>query len=113
MVDLGILRGNVKNLIKKQKHKKYYPHGIGHWMGLDVHDPAPYRDAKNREIPLQEGMVLTIEPGLYIDKRDLSVPQKYRGIGIRIEDDILVTKDGYKNLSKNIAKSVEEIENAN
>jgi Xaa-Pro aminopeptidase len=113
MVDLGILRGNVKNLIKKQKHKKYYPHGIGHWMGLDVHDPAPYRDAKNREIPLQEGMILTIEPGLYIDKRDLSVPQKYRGIGIRIEDDILVTKDGYKNLSKNIAKSVEEIENAN
>ncbi|MDD2652672.1 MAG: aminopeptidase P N-terminal domain-containing protein [Sulfurimonas sp.] len=110
MVELGILSGDVKELIKKQKHKKYYPHGIGHWMGIDVHDQAPYRDAKNQEIPLQKGMVLTIEPGLYIDAKDKSVPKKYRGIGIRIEDNILVTKDGCENLSSSIAKSIEEIE---
>jgi len=110
MVELGILKGDYKELIKQQKHKRYYPHGIGHWMGLDVHDPAPYKDLKEREIPLQKGMVLTIEPGLYIDKNDKHVPKKYRGIGIRIEDDILVTKDGCENLSHYIAKTIEEIE---
>ncbi|MDQ1244275.1 MAG: Xaa-Pro aminopeptidase [Campylobacterota bacterium] len=110
MVELGILKGNYKKLIKLQKHKKYYPHGIGHWMGIDVHDPAPYRDKKHREIPLQKGMVLTIEPGIYIDKDDKSVPERYRGIGIRIEDNILVTKDGYENLSSAIAKTVDEVE---
>jgi len=110
MVELGILKGSYKKLIKLQKHKKYYPHGIGHWMGIDVHDPAPYKDEKEREIPLQKGMVLTIEPGIYIDKDDTSVPKKYRGIGIRIEDDILVTKDGCENLSSAIAKTIDEVE---
>lgn len=110
MIELGILKGSLKKAIKEQKHKKYYPHGIGHWMGLDVHDPAPYRDKNNKEVPLCEGMVLTIEPGLYIDKDDKSVPKKFRGIGIRIEDDILVTKDGYENLSANIAKSIKDVE---
>lgn len=110
MVRLGILKGDYKKLIELKKHKKYYPHGIGHWMGIDVHDPAPYRDGKNREIALDEGMVLTIEPGLYIDKNDKSVPKRYRGIGIRIEDDILVTKTGYENLSASIPKSIDEIE---
>ena len=109
MVSLGILRGDVKKLIKKAKHKKYYPHGIGHWMGLDVHDEAPYKSKKGKEIPLEAGMVLTIEPGLYIDEADRSVPKRYRGIGIRIEDDILVTKEGYENLSSDIAKEIEEI----
>ncbi|MBW6488117.1 aminopeptidase P N-terminal domain-containing protein [Sulfurimonas sp.] len=110
MVELGILKGNYKKLVKLQKHKRYYPHGIGHWMGIDVHDPAPYKDKKHREIPLQKGMVLTIEPGIYIDKDDKSVPERYRGIGIRIEDNILVTKDGYENLSSAIAKTVDEVE---
>jgi Xaa-Pro aminopeptidase len=110
MIKLGILKGNYKKLIKKQKHKKYYPHGIGHWMGLDVHDPAPYINYDDKEIALDKGMVLTIEPGLYIDKNDKSVPKKYRGIGIRIEDDILVTKDGHENLSSSIAKTIQEIE---
>ncbi|QOY54145.1 aminopeptidase P N-terminal domain-containing protein [Candidatus Sulfurimonas marisnigri] len=110
MVKLGILKGDYKELIKNKKHKKYYPHGIGHWMGLDVHDTAPYLDDKKKEIPLKKGMVLTIEPGLYIDKDDKNVPKEYRGIGIRIEDDILVTQNGYKNLSIGIAKTIEEIE---
>ena len=106
MVKLKILKGDVKRLIKNKAYERYYPHGIGHWMGLDVHDEAPYKDKNNKEIPLKKGMVLTIEPGLYIDKNDKKVPKKYRGIGIRIEDNILVTKNKYKNLSKDIVKKV-------
>ncbi|MCD6191110.1 MAG: aminopeptidase P N-terminal domain-containing protein [Sulfurimonas sp.] len=110
MIELGILNGSLKKAIKKELYKKYYPHGIGHWMGIDVHDEAPYKYESGKEIPLKVGMVLTIEPGIYIDENDKDVPKKYRGIGIRIEDDILVTKNGCENLSKDIAKSVEEIE---
>lgn len=110
MLRLGILKGSLKKNIKKEKYKKYYPHGIGHWMGIDVHDQCPYKFDNGDEIPLMNGMVLTIEPGIYIDKDDKNVPKKYRGIGIRIEDDILVTKNGYKNLSAGIAKSLKEIQ---
>lgn len=110
MIALKILKGNVEELIKSEAYKKYYPHGIGHWMGLDVHDEAPYKDKYGNEILLQKGMVLTIEPGIYIDENERSVPPKYRGIGIRIEDDILVSKDGCINLSEGIAKSVKAIE---
>lgn len=110
MIKLGILKGDYKKLLKKKAHKKYYPHGIGHWMGLDVHDECPYKDENGKEILLQAGMVMTIEPGIYIDENDTTVPKKYRGIGIRIEDDILVTLSGHENLSQGIAKSVKEIE---
>ncbi len=79
-------------------------------MGIDVHDESPYKDEKAKEIPLAEGMVLTIEPAIYCDENDMSIPEKYRGIGIRIEDDILVTKDGYENLSKDIVKTIKDIE---
>jgi Xaa-Pro aminopeptidase len=79
-------------------------------MGIDVHDQCPYKYENGDEIPLMNGMVLTIEPGIYIDKDDKKVPKKYRGIGIRIEDDILVTKNGYENLSMRIAKTVKEIQ---
>ncbi len=112
MVSLGILEGHVKELMDAKTHKKYYPHGIGHWMGLDVHDPCPYSDDNGEEILFIEGMVLTIEPGLYLPETDESVPEKYRGIGIRIEDNILVTKEGCENLSQGIAKTVKEIEEA-
>ena len=110
MVALGILKGDVKKLIKKEKDKRYFPHGIGHWMGIDVHDPSPYKDKKGKEIPLKAGMVLTIEPGLYLPFEDTKLPQKYRGIAVSIEDDILVTKEGYENLSFEIAKTVSDIE---
>jgi Xaa-Pro aminopeptidase len=110
LVELGILKGRVKKLLKKEAHKKYYPHGIGHWMGIDVHDECPYKDKNGNEIPLKQGMVLTIEPGIYIDKDDESVPKRFRGIGIRIEDNILVTKSAYENLSSMIKKEVKEIE---
>ncbi|WP_345969692.1 aminopeptidase P N-terminal domain-containing protein [Sulfurimonas sp. HSL1-6] len=110
MVALGILQGEVDALIEAKAHKKYFPHGIGHWMGIDVHDQAPYHDAEGNELPLAPGMVLTIEPGLYLPEGDESLPEKYRGIGIRIEDDILVTESGCENLSVAVAKSVEAIE---
>ena len=110
MVSLGILDGHVKTIMDEKVHKKYYPHGIGHWMGIDVHDPCPYSDENGEEILFAPGMVLTIEPGIYLPEDDMNVPKKYRGIGIRIEDDILVTKEGCDNLSSGIAKTVDEIE---
>ncbi|MBV5320726.1 MAG: aminopeptidase P N-terminal domain-containing protein [Sulfuricurvum sp.] len=110
LIKLGVLNGELCALIEAKEHKKYAPHGIGHWMGLDVHDPCPYVDELGESLAFMAGMVMTIEPGLYFRADDESVPERYRGIGIRIEDNILVTKEGYENLSSIIAKSVEEIE---
>jgi len=110
MLDLGILSGSIDKIIAEKAHKKYYPHGIGHWMGLDVHDTCPYKDENAKEIQFEEGMVLTVEPAIYLPLDDLEIPEAYRGIGIRTEDDIVVTQKGYKNLSSDIAKTVEEIE---
>lgn len=110
LVDLGILRGECKSLLETKAHKKYFPHGIGHWMGLDVHDPCPYVDDEGESLELVAGMVMTIEPGIYIRADDETVEDKYRGIGIRIEDDILITSTGFENLSSAIAKSAAQIE---
>lgn len=110
LIELGILSGERSALIEAKEHKKYAPHGIGHWMGLDVHDPCPYVDESGESLAFEAGMVMTIEPGLYFRADDESVPEKYRGIGIRIEDNILVTESGVENLSSMIAKTVEEIE---
>lgn len=110
MIRLGIIQGSLKKLLKKKAYKQYYPHGIGHWMGLDVHDQAAYKTKKGKEIPLKAGMIMTVEPGIYLDNEDTKIPKKYRGIGIRIEDDILVTEDGHENLSYDIYKEIDEIE---
>lgn len=110
LIELGILSGDRRLLMEAKEHKKYAPHGIGHWMGLDVHDPCPYVDEFGESLVFMAGMVMTIEPGLYFRADDESIPQAFRGIGIRIEDNILVTEEGYENLSSMIAKSVEEIE---
>jgi len=110
MARFGILKGDVPTLLEKKAHRKYFPHGIGHWMGLDVHDPCPYVDENGDDTVFEAGMVLTVEPGIYIREDDDTVPLKYRGIGIRIEDNILVTVDGCENLSEEIAKTVDEIE---
>ena len=110
MLDLGILKGSLDEIIEKKTHRKYYPHGIGHWMGLDVHDTCPYKDENGKEILFDEGVILTIEPAIYLPEDDMDIPDVYRGIGIRTEDNILVTKNGNENLSSDIAKSVREIE---
>ncbi len=112
MKKLGLLKGKTKDLIKKKAYLKYYMHGVGHWLGLDVHDAGRYfvdQQAKKSK-PYAPGMVLTVEPGLYIPPDDKSAPAKYRGIGIRIEDDVLVTADGNLNLTGKVPKDPDEIE---
>jgi len=109
LVELGILKGSVANLIKNEKYKPYYMHRSGHWLGMDVHDVGDYKiDGEWRQ--LEPGMVLTIEPGLYIPEDSKGIAKKWCGIGIRIEDDVLVTKGGHDVLSKDAPKTVEEIE---
>ena len=112
MVKLGLLKGKTKDLIKKKAYMKYYMHGVGHYLGLDVHDAGRYftdQTAKNSR-PFAPGMVLTVEPGLYIPPDDKAAPAKYRGIGIRIEDDVLVTEGGNRNLTSKVPKDPDEIE---
>ncbi len=112
MVKLGLLKGKTKDLIKKKAYMKYYMHGVGHYLGMDVHDAGRYftdQTAKNSK-PFAPGMVLTVEPGLYIPPDDKTAPTKYRGIGIRIEDDVLVTEEGNRNLTAKVPKQIEEIE---
>ncbi len=108
LVSLGILKGRVRSLIKDQAYSKYYMHRTGHWLGMDVHDVGDYKvDGEWRM--LEPGMVLTIEPGIYLaPARGLA--KKWWDIGVRIEDDVLVTKDGYDVLSKDMPKTVDEIE---
>ena len=107
LVDLGILHGDVDTLIAEQAHRPFFMHGLSHWLGLDVHDVGHY--GVDRDRPLEPGMVLTIEPGLYIAP-DADVPAQYRGIGIRIEDDIIITVDGNENLTDTVVKDADEIE---
>lgn len=97
LVDLGLLQGSIDELIANAAYKAFYMHNSGHWLGLDVHDAGAYRiQGQSRE--LQPGMVLTIEPGLYIPL-DANVEDRFKGIGVRIEDDILITNSGFDNLT--------------
>lgn len=112
MKKLGLLKGKTADLIKKKAYMKYYMHGVGHYLGLDVHDAGRYfteQQAKNSR-PFAPGMVLTVEPGLYIPPDDKDAPAKYRGIGIRIEDDVLVTEEGNVNLTAKVPKDADAIE---
>lgn len=109
MVRLGLLKGEPKELIKEEKYKQFYMHGLGHFLGLDVHDVGRYH-IKDEARRLEPGMVMTVEPGLYIATDTKGIPEKYLGIGVRIEDDVLVTADGNRVLSSKAPKQVEEIE---
>lgn len=109
LLELGILRGDLDTLINEKAYQRFYLHRFGHWIGLDTHDPSHYQvDGKPRL--LEPGMVLTVEPGIYIPHEYDDVDSIWRGIGIRIEDDVLVTADGSDVLSKGLAKSIQEIE---
>ncbi len=108
LVALGVMQGEVDTLIAENAHRQFYMHGLGHWMGLDVHDVGDY-GSPSRERLLEPGMVLTVEPGLYIAP-DADVPAQYRGIGIRIEDDILITEHGHENLTDTVVKTADDIE---
>lgn len=108
LVELGVMKGDVEQLFAEQAHRPFFMHGLSHWLGLDVHDVGHYGSA-SRDRVLEPGMVLTVEPGLYIAP-DADVPQEYRGIGIRIEDDILITQDGNENLTASVVKDADAIE---
>lgn len=107
LVALGILKGDVKTLIEQKACRQFYMHGLGHWLGLDVHDVGDYSNERSR--PLEIGMVITVEPGLYIAS-DADVPEQYKGIGIRIEDNLLMTEYGNKNLTSGCPKEIVDIE---
>ena len=108
LISIGLLKGSLVRNINNGEYKKFYMHNTGHWMGLDVHDPSDYiEDAK--PIKLKPGMIFTVEPGLYI-KPSKSVDKKYHNIGIRIEDDILVTTSAPEVLTKDAPKTIKDIE---
>jgi len=109
LVRLGLLQGTVDDNIARGEYQRFYRHKTGHWLGLDVHDVGDYRVAGQSRL-LEAGMVFTIEPGLYIGADDTGVEPRWRGIGIRTEDDVLITADGHRVLTDALPRSADEIE---
>lgn len=109
MVDLGLLEGDVDALIEDKKYERFYMHKTGHWLGLDVHDVGSYYQGQASR-PLEPGIVQTIEPGLYIEHGAEDIPEAFWGIGVRIEDDVLTTADGFEVLTSGVPKAVDEVE---
>lgn len=109
MTRLGLLEGETAKLIEEKKYEQFYMHGLGHFLGIDVHDVGRYyQSGESRR--LEPGMVITVEPGLYVSEKTENIPDKYRGIGVRIEDDVLITENGPRVLSNKVPKQPEEIE---
>jgi Xaa-Pro aminopeptidase len=109
MVELGLLQGNPDELIKTKKYEKFYMHGLGHMLGIDVHDVGRYYFGQESRA-LEAGVVMTVEPGIYIAPDSTDVPAEYLGIGVRIEDDVVCTPNGPRVLTSKVPKAVEEIE---
>jgi Xaa-Pro aminopeptidase len=109
MVALGLLKGDVDGLIKEDRQKKFFMHGTGHWLGMDVHDVGRYK-LGGQARPFAAGMVMTVEPGLYVSPNTEGVDPRFWGIGVRIEDDVLVTGQGPRILTGDVPKEVPEIE---
>jgi len=109
MVELGLLAGKPEELIKEKKYERFYMHGLGHMLGIDVHDVGRYYYGKESRA-LEPGVVMTVEPGIYISPDTKDIPSQYLGIGVRIEDDVLCTENGPRVLTNNVPKVAEEIE---
>lgn len=109
MVELGLLKGEPEELIKEKKHEQFYMHGLGHMIGIDVHDVGRYYFGEDSR-PLEPGVVMTVEPGLYISPNTKDIPEQYLGIGVRIEDDVLCTNNGPRVLTNKVPKQADEIE---
>lgn len=108
LCDLGLLKGELKELIETRAYADFYMHGTGHWLGIDVHDVGAYRqDGEGRA--LEQGMVFTVEPGLYVAADNLSVDERWRGIGIRIEDNVVMTTKGPEVITHEVPKTVADI----
>jgi len=116
LIDIGLIKGRLDSALKKKKFRQFYMHNTSHWMGLDVHDCAPFDYKKPFEIErsqeqdLKPGNIFTVEPGIYIDGKDKSVPAEFRGIGIRLENDILITSGGHINLSEDLPLKRDDVE---
>ncbi|HYQ14796.1 MAG TPA: aminopeptidase P N-terminal domain-containing protein [Polyangiaceae bacterium] len=111
LIALGLIEGPLEDALKEQRYKTYYMHKCSHWLGMDVHDVgAYYRGGQGR--PLEPGMVLTVEPGIYVPENASGPAERYRGIGIRIEDDVLVTEAGNEVLTAHIPRTVDAVERA-
>ncbi|MFF8591640.1 aminopeptidase P family protein [Streptomyces sp. NPDC015220] len=110
LVEWGLVEGPVERVLELGLQRRWTLHGTGHMLGMDVHDCAAARTETYVDGTLEPGMVLTVEPGLYFQADDLTVPEEYRGIGVRIEDDILVTEDGNRNLSAGLPRRSDEVE---
>ena len=108
LVELGVVAGPVDDAIKQEAYVPYYMHRVSHYLGMDVHDVGAYFHG-GKPNPLQPGAVITVEPGIYI-ANDAEVPEQYRGVGVRIEDDVLVTDDASEVLSDGVPKTIDEIE---
>jgi Xaa-Pro aminopeptidase len=109
LVKLGLLKGSVNKLIKDEAYRQFYMHRTGHWLGMDVHDVGDYKVGEAWRV-FEPGMVLTVEPGLYISGGQKKVAKKWWDIGVRIEDDVLVTKSGCEVITSGVPKTVAEIE---
>ncbi|MEV4944541.1 aminopeptidase P family protein [Streptomyces sp. NPDC053755] len=110
LVEWGLVEGPVERVLELGLQRRWTLHGTGHMLGMDVHDCAAARTEAYVDTTLEPGMCLTVEPGLYFQADDLTVPEEYRGIGVRIEDDILVTEDGNRNLSDSLPRRSDEVE---
>ena len=110
LMHLGILNGNPTKILHSGQHKKFYMHGFGHYLGLDVHDVGTYKNKDGSSRLLEPGMVFTVEPGIYISNIHKNVPNKWHNIGIRIEDDILITQNGCRVLTQSLPKDVQDLE---
>jgi Xaa-Pro aminopeptidase len=109
MVELGLLQGEPEELINEKKYEQFYMHGLGHMLGIDVHDVGRYYFGKESRA-LEPGVVMTVEPGIYVSPQTKGIPEKYLGIGVRIEDDVLCTNNGPQVLTNKVPKHAEEIE---
>jgi Xaa-Pro aminopeptidase len=115
LIELGLLKGDLEEIIKEEKYKPFYMHRTGHWLGLDVHDVGVYKQGEETWETLKAGHVLTVEPGIYIGPNikpaegQPEIPERWRGIGIRIEDDILVTETGHEVLTSDVPKAIDDI----
>lgn len=110
LVRLGLLKGKPSDLIKEKKYEQFYMHGLGHMLGIDVHDVGRYYDGEKESRALEPGVVMTVEPGIYISPETKDIPAQYLGIGVRIEDDVLCTNDGPRVLTTKVPKQPEDIE---
>ncbi|MHA3079106.1 Xaa-Pro aminopeptidase [Acinetobacter sp. ANC 5502] len=109
LLDLGLLKGELNELLETEAYRQFYMHGTGHWLGMDVHDVGTYKTAGEWRA-YEAGMVVTVEPGLYIAPDDETVDEKWRGIGIRIEDDVVATQQGPRVLTSDVIKDIDDIE---